>query len=104
MLTREQQMARVFKALGDENRIIILQKLQCGETCACKLLEEMDISQSTLSHHMRVLADAGIVDSRRSGKWIHYVLSEEGGRRAIAMLSELLETRREAESPRRCEE
>ena len=68
VLTREQQMARVFKALGDENRITILQKLQYGETCACKLLEEMDISQPTLSHHMRVLADAGIVDSRRSGK------------------------------------
>lgn len=90
MMTKEQQIARIFKAFCDENRVMILQKLQGGEVCACKLLEELNISQSTLSHHMRVLADADVINCRREGKWIHYSISEEGGQTALAILKELL--------------
>lgn len=49
--------AIVFKALCDPNRLMILDLLKSGEKCACNLLEEMDISQSTLSHHMKLLCD-----------------------------------------------
>ena len=59
--------ASIFKALGDENRWRILETLKEGERCACVLLTRMQIGQSTLSHHMKVLCDAGLITSRRDG-------------------------------------
>lgn len=70
--------ARIFKAFGDANRLRILEILKSGEHCACKLLEILDVSQSTLSHHMKLLTDAKIVNVRKEGKWSHYSLSSEG--------------------------
>ena len=70
--------ARKIKALADENRLAIMMLLQQKEKCACYLLEELNISQSTLSHHMKLLCDSGLVDYRKEGKWMHYSLSEEG--------------------------
>lgn len=84
--------ALIFKALGDENRIRILQLLQNGETCACKLLEELNITQPTLSHHMKILCDSEIVSSRKEGKWMHYSISEEGSENAICLLKNLTQT------------
>lgn len=68
-------LALVFKALGDINRIRILKMLRNGETCACKLLDALEISQPTLSHHMKILCDAGIVNGRKEGKWTHYSIN-----------------------------
>lgn len=73
-----EQEARVFKAFCDPNRLKILDILKTGEHCACKLLEILDVSQSTLSHHMKILTDAKIVNVRKDGKWSHYSLSDEG--------------------------
>lgn len=70
--------ARKIKALADENRLAILMSLHENEKCACVLLEELNISQSTLSHHMRLLCDSGLVNYRKDGKWMHYSLSDEG--------------------------
>jgi ArsR family transcriptional regulator len=70
--------ALIFKAFCDENRIKILQMLLSGEKCACRLLEEMNITQPTLSHHMKILCDSGIVTGRKEGKWMHYSISDEG--------------------------
>ena len=70
--------ARKIKALADENRLAIMMSLRQREKCACYLLEELNISQSTLSHHMKILCDSGLVDYRKEGKWMHYSLSEEG--------------------------
>lgn len=78
--------AKVFKAFCDENRLQILEMLRCGEKCACVLLEDLQISQSTLSHHMKILCDSGIVESRREGKWTYYTISEEGSKRAAQLL------------------
>lgn len=78
----EKRTAIIFKAFCDENRIRILQLLQGGERCACMLLEEMNISQPTLSHHMKILCDSGIVTGRKDGKWMHYSISETGIERA----------------------
>ncbi len=81
--------ARVFKAFCDENRLMILSLLQNGEKCACKLLDELQIGQSTLSHHMKILCDSGVVKGRRDGKWTHYSISKEGSRYALKLLKEL---------------
>ena len=86
----EKNMAAIFKALGDENRIRILKLLHDGEKCACKLLEELNIGQSTLSHHMKILCDAGIVTGRKEGKWMHYSICCEGVCGLHTMLRELL--------------
>ena len=82
------QIVKLFKALGDENRIQILCMLQGGEKCACKLLEELNISQSTLSHHMKILCDAGIVVGRKEGKWMQYSICCECAQTARALLQE----------------
>ena len=71
-------IAFMFKAFCDENRLQILELLRDGEKCACKLLEEMKITQPTLSHHMKILCDSGVVVGRKEGKWMHYSISEEG--------------------------
>lgn len=71
------RLADMFKALGDENRIRILQMLKSGEKCACRLMENLDISQPTLSHHMKILCDSGLVTGRKEGKWIHYSINCE---------------------------
>ena len=86
----EKNMALVFKALSDENRIRILKLLRNGEKCACKLLEELNISQPTLSHHMKILCDSGLVTGRREGKWTHYSICCEGVRRVRDLMKELL--------------
>ena len=86
----DRQMAYVFKALGDENRIQILKLLHNGEKCACKLLDALNISQPTLSHHMKILCDAGIVSGRKEGKWMHYFICCEGAKDISRMLQELL--------------
>ena len=71
-------MAKVFKAFCDENRLRILNDLCGGEKCACELLEHMQISQPTLSHHMKILCDSGIVKARREGKWAYYSVNQNG--------------------------
>ena len=84
------RIADIFKAFGDENRIHILKMLSSGEKCACKLLEELQISQPTLSHHMKILCDAGIVTGRKEGKWMHYSICCEGVKQVRVLLQELL--------------
>lgn len=86
----ERQVAAAFKALGDENRIRILRILRSGESCACHLLKELSISQPTLSHHMKILCDAGIVTARKEGKWIYYSICCDGARKVRELLQHLL--------------
>lgn len=91
MTTTHKEAARVFKAFCDENRLQILELLKNGEKCACKLLEELQISQSTLSHHMKILCDAGVVIGRKEGKWVHYSIDAAGAKYAQKLLDEQLE-------------
>ena len=84
------QITKLFKALGDENRIQILRMLRGGEKCACELLEELNISQSTLSHHMKILCDVGIVLAHKEGKWMHYSICCNCAKRAREIFQELL--------------
>lgn len=82
-------IVKVFKALDDEKRLQILEMIQSGERCACVILEDMQISQSTLSHHMKILCDSGIVTGRKEGKWIYYSISPEGSAKAMELLDRL---------------
>ena len=84
------EIATMFKAFCDENRIQILEMLREGEKCACHILEEMQITQPTLSHHMKILCDAGVVVGRKEGKWMHYSISEIGLENVMNYLNELI--------------
>lgn len=85
----EKKTAAIFKAFGDENRIRILQLLTAGEKCACELLEKINVTQPTLSHHMKILCDAGVVNGRKDGKWMYYSISSAGTTYAAECLQTL---------------
>ena len=70
-------VALICKALGDANRLEIVQMLSDGEKCGCKLLERFEITQPTLSHHMKILVGCGLVNDRKKGKWPDYSLNCE---------------------------
>lgn len=81
--------AMVFKAFCDEKRLAILELLRSGEKCACVLIDQMGIGQSSLSYHMKILCESGVVESRQEGKWTHYSLSETGSKYAAELLIQL---------------
>lgn len=81
--------AKVFKAFCDEKRLAILELLRGGEKCACVLIDQMEIGQSSLSYHMKILCESGVVESRQDGKWTHYKLSESGSKYASELLIRL---------------
>ena len=89
METTYQKNAKVFKALCDEKRLAILEQLRSGEKCACILLEQLDLTQSGLSYHMKILCESGIVSSRQEGKWTNYRLSAAGRDYAVDLLKKL---------------
>ena len=93
-----QENAKVFKALCDPKRLAILEQLRSGEKCACVLQEPMDLTQSGLSYHMKILCDSGLVVSRQEGKWTHYQLNEAGREKAVKLLLALTTPNTEQES------
>ena len=86
MATVYEERVKVFKALCDERRQRILELLHSGEKCACVLIDEMGMPQSSLSYHMKILCDSGIVTSWEEGKWTHYQISRQGSEKAIELL------------------
>jgi len=66
----------IFKALSDNNRLLIIDMLSCGELCNCDLIDGLGLTQPTVSHHMKILQQAGLVNSRKEGKWIYYTLNK----------------------------
>ena len=70
-MTLEKQVT-IYKALSDGNRLQIIKMLKDGERCACQMLEDLNITQPALSHHMKVLIAADLVNVRKDGKWMHY--------------------------------
>jgi ArsR family transcriptional regulator, arsenate/arsenite/antimonite-responsive transcriptional repressor len=74
-LTRSlEQTLRLFRALGDETRLRLVERLRGGEQCVCDLTDELEAGQSRLSFHLKTLKDAGIVTDRRQGRWVYYSL------------------------------
>lgn len=90
-LTEEKWMEKAlyFKALADENRLKILWFLTRGELCACNIQEQLSISQSTLSHHMKILVDCGAVLARKEGKWTYYRIDSEAHLMGSAFLLQM---------------
>lgn len=66
-----------FKALSDPNRLLILEMLTCGEMCGCELLEKLHITQPTLSYHMNILKEVGLVLAKKSGKNTFYRINSD---------------------------
>ena len=89
MATVYEERAKVFKALCDERRQRILELLHSGEKCACMLIYELEMPQSSLSYHMKILCESGIVTGREDGKWTHYRISWQGSEKAIQLLREI---------------
>lgn len=84
------RVARVFKALGDETRLSIVAMLgRAGcALCVCEIEAKFDLSQPTISHHLKVLRDAGVVETERRGTWVYYSLKRE----TTALVSRFCET------------
>ena len=91
-------MAEVFKALGDPHRLRALHFLatatpECcrssGGVCACDLIDHLQLAQPTVSHHMRLLTQAGLVSATKQGRWTHYALSVQGLQAVQTLLSQL---------------
>lgn len=72
-------IVRAAAALADGNRVRILRAISKGEMCVCELCDALDLTQSTLSTHLRVLRDAGLTASRKQGKWSYHRLTPLGG-------------------------
>ncbi|ACU37321.1 helix-turn-helix transcriptional regulator [Actinosynnema pretiosum subsp. pretiosum] len=87
---RAAELAPVFKALGDPVRLRLLSMIAAragGEVCVCELTPAFDLSQPTVSHHLKLLREAGLVDSERRGTWVHYRLRPETTDRLAALLT-----------------
>lgn len=70
-------VVRGFHALSDSTRLEVIELLRGGELCVCELMDVLDVAQSRLSFHLRVLKDAGLVSDRREGRWVYYTLNSE---------------------------
>ena len=89
-MKKYEENAKVFKALCDSKRLKIIDIIKDEEKCACVLLDKLDLSQSGLSYHMKILTDAGLVNARQDGKWTHYSTRDKGIYEVIQLLNEYL--------------
>ncbi len=85
-----EKYALIFKALSDETRLKIVSMLSDGELCACKILEAFNITQPTLSYHMKMLVDTGFVNAVKYGSWVKYSINKESKEELLNFLSILL--------------
>lgn len=91
MNTKEASL--ICKALGDSNRLQIVQILSQGEKCGCRLLETFEITQPTLSHHMKILCECGLTTDRKEGKWHYYSLNQETLSSFMSFIEDLSSTK-----------
>ena len=98
-MTRE-EVANICKAMSDSNRLRIIEMLTQGEKCGCNLLEELQVTQPTLSHHMKILIECGLVESRKEGIWNIYMLNINKANRLILFLLDIVTKTEECEQCR----
>ncbi|ATX83068.1 ArsR family transcriptional regulator [Mariprofundus ferrinatatus] len=84
-----EHLRSIFKALGDPIRLRLFSLLTHEELCVCHLTESLKLPQSTVSRHLGVLRSAGLVSTRREGKWMHYRLAEDVPKQLIEMAGPL---------------
>ncbi len=85
-----QDFVNVMKALSDPSRVGIVMLLQQREMCACEIIPRLGLAQPTVSRHLKILMDAGLIQGRKKGVWVHYRLSDNTGKPYIAELLERL--------------
>ena len=95
--------ADVFKAFSDPNRLKILEMLAGGELCACKIQENLHITQPTLSHHMSTLQKSGLVIVRKNGQWSHYSINVDAFNDVIDYVSSLVPKEERSDVKSDCE-
>ncbi|MFZ3172206.1 MAG: metalloregulator ArsR/SmtB family transcription factor [Carboxydocellales bacterium] len=88
------KLAEFFKALGDENRLKIIRMLSEKELCVCEIIDRLELSQPAISHHLKILRQAGLVKDTKEGKWVYYALNKtafiNNGDKLKRILAELL--------------
>lgn len=89
----------LFKALSDETRLKIIDMLSCEELCACKILEEFSITQPTLSYHMKILTETGLVNGVRDGAWMRYTLNPDRADDVLNFMSYIFDEKGNPEKP-----
>ncbi|AWK52299.1 transcriptional regulator [Clostridium beijerinckii] len=82
--------SKILKALSDPNRLQIIDLLSCGEKCACEILENFKFTQPTLSHHMKVLMDCGLIEVKKDGIWNYYKLNVNNTNKLVLFLINLI--------------
>ncbi|GAW30582.1 metalloregulator ArsR/SmtB family transcription factor [Carboxydocella sp. JDF658] len=86
------ELAEKLRALADENRLQIIRLLARGELCVCEIMEYLEMSQPTASHHLKILKQAGLVTDRKEGRWSYYRLQSEAVQALTAEIQGLLVT------------
>lgn len=77
-MTKDELMLKeFFKLLGDESKFKIISKLKNGEKCVCIIYKELDMDQTLVSHHLSALKKAGLINGRKSGRWVYYSINKE---------------------------
>lgn len=90
METHYEETAKILKALADANRLKIIDILSCGEACACTMLDHFEFTQPTLSHHMKILMECGLVTGRKEGVWMKYSLNLTQANKTILALMRMI--------------
>jgi ArsR family transcriptional regulator len=85
----------IIKAISDETRLKIIDILSCGEMCACDILEFLHITQSTLSYHMKILTESGLINVVKDGSWMRYSINKERADILLAFLGKITENKSE---------
>jgi ArsR family transcriptional regulator, arsenate/arsenite/antimonite-responsive transcriptional repressor len=85
-----EENAVIFKALSEPSRLKIIDILSCGEKCGCDILEDFRFTQPTLSHHMKVLMDCGLVNCRKDGLWSYYSLNNAKTNKLVIFIMTLI--------------
>jgi ArsR family transcriptional regulator, arsenate/arsenite/antimonite-responsive transcriptional repressor len=81
---------KIFKALGDSNRVRILKMLEEGKLCVCEITAVLDLAPSTVSKHLSILRDAGFIEDEKNGKWVDYMIAEKPENNLISDLLKLV--------------
>ena len=88
-LLQDEALLQRFQAVAEETRFRIVQLLAGGERCVCELQADLEAAQSRLSFHLKKLKDAGVVQDRREGRWVHYSLVPDALEEMRAFLGEV---------------
>ena len=83
-------LSKIFKALGDKNRLRIVKMLQLKPLCVCEITSVLNLATSTVSKHLSILREAGLIKDKKDGKWVDYYLSNNGNSHYISKISPLI--------------